>query len=94
MHERDRQEELAQLKINASLARGEHRSMIMIAATTSSLVFASLPLAIFSDAPISLKITITTASLIGSVFSIRETESTRAEVLETQRRIEDYQAQN
>lgn len=91
MTERDHEEELAQLKLHAAAARREHRTMIMVAATSSSVVFASLGLAIFTDDPAWLNTTMATASLLGSILAIHETETAQEELKEAQRKVEDYQ---
>lgn len=85
------QEELEELKLEASRARREHFSMIGTAVTTSAAVFASLPMAFSQETPAWLTIAVATFGALGGTFAINETEITQAEFKEARRKVEDYQ---
>ncbi len=86
-------QQLSKLQIQVSEARREHISVIMMATASSTVVLASLPIAIFTDDPAWLNVTFALSGLFGSTFAIRRTEATQEKIKSAQIKLEDYQAQ-
>ena len=90
MKERE-QERIAELELRLIAERRERRSSVLGTLTGLSAVGASIPVALFSDAPLGAKITLAAAGLVATILGGKEIKTVQEKIGDTKSEISKHQ---